>query len=280
MKDSRLLKVQTSGIDHIHLNVHQIDSAISLFTGLFDCSHNIPLYIDSIDGINSMNSLRIDVIAPASEDGYFASMMKKTGGEGVSAVSFYVHDIDEATRRIEAAGIKARSKIGYPGIELQTQFPAKESFGMSIELVYLYPDAEEKIAAIKADQAKDNAGDTEIACSDEAVAASGIDHVRLRVRNVEQAIVLFSRLFECKWYPNENGTAARSSLGLHLLESDDGEEGIDGFAIRVDDLAAATARAKKMGLELVEKPDYLAHDNCICLASNECFSVSLVLVGP
>ena len=275
---SYLSKVQTSGIDHIHLNVDQIDSAIALFTGLFDCTHNIPLYIDSIDGINSMNSLRVDVIAPVSEDGYFAKMMEKMGGEGVSAVSFYVDDIDDATARIEARGIKVRSKLGYPGIELQTQFSAADCFGMSIELVYLYPDAEEKIAAIKADQAKNNDGATDIPCQPGAVAAFGIDHVRLRVKNVKQAMDHISTVFECEWSLSEDGTAARSSLGMHLLQNAKGEEGIDAFAIRVNDLAAASARVAQLGLRPIEKPAYLANDNCLCLAPSNCFGVSLIMI--
>ncbi len=46
-------KVRTGGIDHPHLNVYDIGKAIALLTGLFECKHNIPLYIDSIDGMNS-----------------------------------------------------------------------------------------------------------------------------------------------------------------------------------------------------------------------------------
>jgi predicted enzyme related to lactoylglutathione lyase len=279
MQDSTAsLKVQTSGIDHIHLNVNHIDQAIELFTGLFDCRHNIPLHIDSIDGINSMNTLRVDVIAPASKGGFFARNMAKMGGEGLSAVSFYVDDIDEATRRIEATGIKAISKIGYPGIERQTQFHAKDCFGMSIELVYLYPDAEKKIAAIKDGQAKDNDGALDIPCQPGAVEAFGIDHVRLRVNNLEQAVAHFSRLFECEWNVNSDGSAARSSLGMHLLLSDNGDEGVDAFGIRVGDVGAAKIRAQQLGMRIIEPPAYLASMNCACIAPSDCFGVSLVLV--
>ena len=275
---NNLLRVQTTGIDHIHLNVNVIEPAIELFTGLFDCTHNIPLHIDSIDGINSMNSLGVDVIAPASAEGFFARIMAKMGGEGISAVSFYVEDIDEATRRMEAAGIKATNRIGYPGIELQAQFPAADCFGMSIELVYLYPDAPQKIAAIKAEQAKDNKGATEIPSKPGAVAAFGIDHVRLRVRDVKQAVAHFSHLFECTWEVNGEGTAARSSLGMHLLVAEDGREGVDAFGIKVSDPAVAKARAQQMGLQVVAAPDYLRGDNCVCLASDDCYGVSLVLI--
>ncbi len=68
---NELLKIQTSGIDHIHLNVNELSQAIDFFTGLFQGEHNISLYIDEIDGLNSMNSLPVDVIAPASDHGFF-----------------------------------------------------------------------------------------------------------------------------------------------------------------------------------------------------------------
>ncbi|MFT5441932.1 MAG: putative enzyme related to lactoylglutathione lyase [Myxococcota bacterium] len=144
-------KVQTGGIDHLHLNVYDINQAIELFTGLFECKHNIPIYIDSIDGFNSMNNLGLDVIAPASTDGIYAKMMQRMGGEGLSAVSFYVDDLDGATHRIAATGATIVSEIGYPEIERQTQFHAKDCFGMSLELVYLYPGAKERMAAMQAE---------------------------------------------------------------------------------------------------------------------------------
>ena len=134
MKDKK--RVETEGIDHLHLNVYEIEKAIELFTGLFECKHNVPLYIDSVDGMNSMNSLGMDVIAPVSPDGMFGKMMKRMG-EGLSAVSFYVDDLDDATQRIAETGIRIVSEIGFPEIERQTQFHSKDCFGMSLELVYL-----------------------------------------------------------------------------------------------------------------------------------------------
>ncbi|MFK8020471.1 MAG: hypothetical protein AB8B86_11915 [Pseudomonadales bacterium] len=276
---SELPKVRTSGIDHVHLNVDHIDEAVELFTSLFDCEHNIPLYIDSIDGINSMNSLRIDVIAPGSADGFFAKMMKKMGGQGVSAVSFYVNDIKEATQRIEAAGLKVKSEIGYPDIELQTQFYAADSFGMALELVYLYPDHEEKIAAIKAEQAKENAGATQIYGKPGSVAASGIDHVRLRVNNVAEAVALFSRLFECEWTTSIDGKSAQSSLGIHLLATDGGMQGVDAFGIKVSNFNAAIERASHLGLQFTPTPEYLSCGQYACLDPEATYGVSLVLVG-
>ena len=275
-------RVHTSGIDHVHLNVYELEKAIDLFTSLFACEHNIPLYIDSIDGMNSMNSFGMDVMAPASSDGFYGKLMKRHGGEGISALSFHVEDLDDATEKIESTGIRKISEIGYPGIERQTQFNAKDFFGMSLELVYHYPDALEKVAAIKADQAKENDGRTQIAHQPGAVATGGIHHVRVRVPSVEaldEAIAKFESWFECTWRRSRDGRAAISSLDLHLLVSDDGSEGVDAFGMSVPDLDAAADRAASMGMHQIASPAYLEDEARVhCLPPADCFGVSLVLV--
>lgn len=279
---ARSEKVETSGIDHVHLNVYALDRAIERFTGLFDCKHNHPLYIESIDGMNSMNSFGMDVIAPASEQGLYARMMERMGGEGISAVSFYVEDLDEATRRIEATGIRKVSEIGYPGIERQTQFHAKDCFGMSLELVYLYPDALEKMRALQADQAKQHAGRAHIEARPGAVATGGIHHVRLRVPSagaLDEAIARFESWFACAWERASDGRSATSSLDIHLLVSDGGGQGVDAFGMAVPDLEVAVDRARALGMQPIEPPAYLAaRERAVCFAPGDCFGLSLVLV--
>ena len=275
-------RVSTRGIDHLHLNVYDLDKAIGLFTGLLECKHNHPLYIDSIDGVNSMNSLGMDVIAPASEHGLYGKMMQRMGGEGLSAVSFYVDELDAATRKIEATGMRIDTEIGYPEIERQTQFHAKDCFGMSLELVYLYPGAREKMAAIQAEQAKEHGGKPHIEARPGAVATGGIHHVRLRVASVadlDAAIAKFESWFECDWRRARDRGSATSSLDLHVVVSEDGSQGVDAFAMAVPDLAAAAERATALGLHAIETPAYLRDvGNAVCLAPLDCFGLSLVLV--
>lgn len=278
---SESARVRTAGIDHVHLNVYELEKAIELFTGLFECKHNVPLYIDSVDGVNSMNSFGMDVIAPASADGLYGKMMKKLG-EGISAVSFYVDDLDDATQKIEATGIRKVSEIGFPDIERQTQFHAKDCFGMSLELVYLYPGAKEKMAAMQASQAKDNGGKAHIESGPEAVFTGGVHHVRLRVKSeadLMAAIEKFESWFECTWTLAADGQSATSSLDIHLVVSEDGSQGVDAFAMAVPDLAAAESRSKTIGLTRIESPGYLESvGRTVCFAPAGCFGLSLVLV--
>jgi methylmalonyl-CoA/ethylmalonyl-CoA epimerase len=276
------MKVQTPGIDHLHLNVYDLDAAIQLFTQLFRCKHNIPLYIDSVDGMNSMNSLGIDVISPASEEGFFGSMMKKTGGEGISAVAFYVDDLDAATAHIRETGIRVISEIGYPDIERQTQFHPRDLFGMSLELVYLYPGAKAKMAAIQLGQAEQNGGRPHIEAEAEAVFSGGIHHVRMRVESEEHlrtAVGQFESWFEGDWIIAADGRSAISSLDLHVVVEEGAREGVDAFAMAVPELQKAVRRAEAIGLRKIGTPDYLAAtENAVCFAPESCFGLSLILV--
>jgi len=274
-------RVITPGIDHIHLNVYELEAAIELFTSLFQCKHNQPLFIEEVDGINSMNSLGLDVFAPASENGMWGKMMKKMG-EGVSAVSFYVDDLDEATALIESTGIRKISEIGYPEIERQTQFHARDCFGMSLELVYLYPDALEKMRAIQQGQAAEHGGSAHVEARPGAIESGGIHHVGLRVKStgeVASAIAKFVSGFECTWELGPNGRSATSSLGIHLLVSEDGSEGVDAFAMAVPDLDAAERRIEELEFARTEVPVYLRErERALCLAPEHCFGLSLLLV--
>ncbi|MFK7895289.1 MAG: hypothetical protein AB8G23_05615 [Myxococcota bacterium] len=274
-------RVVTQGIDHVHLNVYQLEKVIELFTSLFQCKHNHPLLIEEVEGINSMNSLGMDCFAPASEDGIWGRMMAKTG-EGVSAVSFYVDDLDEATRFIEATGVRKISEIGFPEIERQTQFHPKDCFGMSLELVYLYPDALEKMLAMQQGQAADHGGQAYVEARPGAVKTGGLHHVRLGVKSVEDldaAIAKFETWFECSWQQSEDGRSATSSLDVHLLVTDDGTQGINAFAMAVPDLDAATRRVDQLGFNRVDAPDYLLEsERVVCLAPEHCFGLNLILV--
>jgi hypothetical protein len=78
-QNENCVAVETSGIDHIHLNVSDIQAAIERFTAILDCEHNLPLYIDSIQALNSMNTLGVDVFEPREEGGIAARQMARFG---------------------------------------------------------------------------------------------------------------------------------------------------------------------------------------------------------
>ena len=91
------MAIATSGIDHVHLSVTDIEAFIARFSSILDCESKIPLYIDSIQALNSMNSLNLDVFEPKEREGIAARQMAGFGGPGLTTLSMLVEDIDAAT---------------------------------------------------------------------------------------------------------------------------------------------------------------------------------------
>ena len=251
---------------------------MELFTSLLQGNCIAPMFIDSVDGMNSPHSSGIDIMMPASEEGLYGQIMKNGVGEGIRAVSFRVDDLHEATRGGVEGGLRIMSQIGYPGIEDQTQFNPEDFYGLTIELAYLYPGHEQMLLDLNNERAKQEGLETcYIDGKPGALACSGIHHACMRVKDLDGAMANFSKAFDCQWEVHASGTAACSSTGLHLLQTD-GKEGVDSVGLAVEDIAAAKARVAELGLKEVPVPHYLSDEACLCLDAAECFGVSLVLV--
>lgn len=273
---------QTTGIDHVHLMVSDIERAIERFTTILDCEHNIPLYIDSIQALNSMNSLGLDVFEPKAAEGIAGKQMARFGGPGLTTLSFGVEDIDAATSHIEGCDVRLMSRIGFPGVELQSQFHPRDCFGMVLELVQYVKGHEQVVAEIKAKQAKENDGRTGIPAKPGALTGSGIDHTHLRVGDLDAARRWFSELFVCEWDEVETGPdgprATRSSIGVHLVEAAGESQGLGSVAFGVDDFAAAEALAAKLGLRRLELADHAPGESCLRFDPDDACGLPLELV--
>ena len=276
------MAVPTSGIDHVHLNVADIQAATDLFTTILDCEHNIPLYIDSIQALNSMSTLMLDVFQPREPGGIAAKQMARFGGPGLTTVSFHVEDIESATAHIDSCGVPILSQIGFPGVEIQTQFRPRDCFGMVLELVQYEATHDEVIAKIKDEQARENGGRRSIPAKEGALEGSGIDHVHLRVEDLTAAQRWFSKLFDCEWEPVKTGAgrprAARNSIGVHLVEAWGQKEGLGSLAFAVDDFDAARALGDRLGLGRIESSGHAESDDCIRFDPADVCALPLELV--
>ena len=276
------MPVETSGIDHVHLNVADIALAIERFTALLECEHNIPLYIDSIQALNSMNTLGLDVFEPKESEGIAARQMARFGGPGLTTVSLHVEDLDSATAHIESCGVPILSQIGFPGVERQTQFRPRDCHGMVLELVQYVPGHEAVVAEIKARQAAEHDGRTGIPAQPGALSTGGIDHVHLRVADLDETRRWFSRLFVCDWDEVKTAPgaprASKSSIGVHLVDAAGADEGLGSLAFSVDDLAAAEALGSRLGLRTLPAPDHAQGDRCLRFDPADVCALPLELV--
>ncbi len=276
------MAIATSGIDHVHLSVTDIEAFIARFSSILDCESKIPLYIDSIQALNSMNSLNLDVFEPKEREGIAARQMAGFGGPGLTTLSMLVEDIDAATAHIESCGVRVISKIGYPGVEIQSQFHPKDCFGMVLELIEYIDGHEQVIAEINAKQALDNRGRTFIPAQAGALAGSGIDHAHLRVPDLDDARRWLSRLFVCDWEDVtdtiDGAPTCRSSIGIHLNEAHDERPGLSSLAFGVDDMDAASALADAQKLRRLPAAGHRQDETCLVLDRRDVFDLSLELV--
>ncbi len=110
------MAIKTYGIDHIHLNVPDMDRFREVMKQLFELDAGRIGHIDSIQAHNAVVRLGggkgeqpfLDVFEPASPGSPVARHMARHGA-GVSFISFRVDDIEAAAAHAVRCGLKEGS---------------------------------------------------------------------------------------------------------------------------------------------------------------------------
>jgi hypothetical protein len=149
------MAIKTTGIDHIHVLVTDLDAVLDLFSRLFDSEHTLQSEIESVQGFNSTVRFNgataspfLDVFEPASDHGVIARELARNGA-GLSVLSFGVENIEAATAHAVSCGLRVVSRLGFPGIMAQVQFDPADTFGFQLEFVEYEPGAEQRIEEIQ-----------------------------------------------------------------------------------------------------------------------------------
>ncbi len=150
------MAIKTHGIDHIHLNVRDMDQFRRLMKALFEIDASRFMHIDSIHAFNAVVRVApadagqpfLDVFEPARANSPVARHIE-THGQGVSYISFRVDNIEEAAKHAAACGLREVSRVGFPGVEKQVQFDTKDLVGFNLEFVEWEPGHEQAIAEIQ-----------------------------------------------------------------------------------------------------------------------------------
>ena len=149
------MAIRTTGIDHIHVLVSDLNAFADLFGRLFEVEQNQQSEIESVQAFNSAmrftgasTSPYLDVFEPSTPDGPVGRDLQRRG-DGVAVLSFGVEDLDAATAHAEACGLRVVSRLGFPGVMSQVQFHPADTFGFQLEFVTYEPDAAERIAEIQ-----------------------------------------------------------------------------------------------------------------------------------
>ena len=233
-------------IDHMHINVRDLDKAVRLFTALTGHEYPEPLVIEEVKMRIAWNRPGIEIAEPVSPDSPVAKTIDERG-EGIIALSLRINDIESRVRDAEALGLRVVSRIGAE-FELQAQLHPKESFGVMVELVEILEGFPERPM--------------------DAFHQS-VDHIHIYVRNLEKAIELFSALTDTEFstpviIDEIKARTASNALGIVLTQPTDQVspiarviekrgEGFRAIAFKVTSLEDGISNAEASGLKLVSQ---------------------------
>ncbi|MBI4285660.1 MAG: VOC family protein [Chloroflexi bacterium] len=120
-------------LDHIHIYVKDLPGAMKLFSAIlgtkFSKVINNPEPL-AFDG--TLDPLGVELIAATSPTSHIAKSIEKRG-EGLSAISLKVTDIEETTRKLEGLGLRVVGRLEKGGLK-EVHFHPKDAYGVQIEL--------------------------------------------------------------------------------------------------------------------------------------------------
>jgi methylmalonyl-CoA epimerase len=95
-------------IDHIGIAVHDLDTAVELYTSVFGCNffHRERVSEQGMEmAMLMVGDLRIELMEPISETGVLATFMKKHG-PGIHHVAYEVNDIGACLQKLRDSGLQ------------------------------------------------------------------------------------------------------------------------------------------------------------------------------
>ncbi len=234
-------------IDHVAVAVNDIERAADFYRDVFQLDLIMGLSYPP-DGVHtnlvfSLGSLNeIELLGPLGDRGFLVEFLQKHG-EGFHHLALEVTDIERKTEQLEKNGIRIFGGTQHKGMRFTFLHPSS-TLRLGLQLVQRKPQKPSRNPFIK-----------------------GIDHVAVRVRNVEQG---------CHFFIHQLG-AARDSSGrdrtldctcdrfaaggahFHLLydfrnsSPASVKEGLHHLAVKVNDLSQATDHLKQFDINPLDR---------------------------
>lgn len=148
------MTIRTSGIDHVHFNVHRMKRFREIMEQLFGTDMTPVGLLEPFGFLNSCvyfpdgdTKVFMDVFQPVDDSSYVAKHLRARG-QGVSFVAFRVEDLDRAAEHAKKCGLREISRNGYRGMK-QVQFDTDEDLGFMLEFVEYEPTFHAELERIK-----------------------------------------------------------------------------------------------------------------------------------
>lgn len=134
-------------IDHIHIYVRDLDAATQFFTEILGTKFCDALTAEEWKFKSTMDPLGVELIQPIAPESPVARALERRG-QGLSAISLKVPNIDEATAELEAKGMRVVSKAQHGRLR-EVQFHPKDAYGVMIELAEYEEEVHGAIEALR-----------------------------------------------------------------------------------------------------------------------------------
>lgn len=119
-------------IDHIHVAVKDLDKAISFFSQILGTNFSNTINVEKYTLKSVISPLGLELIESTSPEGVIAKFIERKG-EGVSAISFKVPNLEEAIAELQSKGLRLVGRVEQGRLK-EAQFHPKDAFGVMIEL--------------------------------------------------------------------------------------------------------------------------------------------------
>jgi len=125
-------------IDHIGINVWDMEKAVEFFSELFETEFGPLVVIEPspMDLRERMGPLGLDIAEPATPDGDAARILRHRG-EGLNGLVIKVSNLEEAVAEMKSRGVREIWRLEFTrGDEIwkSVAFHPKDTFGVMIEL--------------------------------------------------------------------------------------------------------------------------------------------------
>lgn len=131
--------MEVEKIDHIGINVWDMEKAVEFFSELFETEFGSLIDIEPspMDLRERMGPLGLDIAEPRTPDGGSARVLQHRG-EGLNGLVIKVSNLEEAVAEMKSRGIREIWRLEHTSKAGQTfksvAFHPKECFGVMIEL--------------------------------------------------------------------------------------------------------------------------------------------------
>lgn len=120
-------------LDHVHIAVKDLDSAVNFFSWLFNTRFSPIMEIPEWNVRSSLCPLGVEIVQATSPNGDIAKFIERRG-EGLHVISMKVPNLEAAIEEVQSRGLRVQG-ILKSGNAKEAWIHPKDCFGVMVEIL-------------------------------------------------------------------------------------------------------------------------------------------------